>query len=172
VRTTQNDDCAVDGLFFLIQVRAWQAMTIHNENEAKNETAERLTPSLSVSDQGFSVVEEKQSSDDKKTKGAAPTKADPKDFDFVVTWVQDNKEAQKRSLSAPVEISGKEIFKVEKVSDPTLSRSWSFAYALNGGSKSEDYPKTSVEQTRTIIIPARGPVLNEIRAFMKASQSK
>jgi hypothetical protein len=189
VRTSESTKCAADGYLWLAEAWFWQAKTIAAANKAAADKAAskpvdqadaesvNLAPSLSLADSSLTVVEESlgdtaQGKSKQAKAEATPPKADPKDFDFLVTWNQEYKEQTKYSFNAPLQINGKETLKVEKVSDPSVTKTWSFDYVLNGGSKIEDYEKTAAEQNQKVIIPARAPVLKEIRAFINDNRKK
>jgi len=189
VWSSENSKCAADGYLWLAEAWFWQAKTIATANKAAADKAAsrpadkadaesvNLAPSLSLADGSLTVVEESvgdtEQAKSKKAKAeATPPKANPKDFDFLVTWIQEYKEQTKYSFNAPLQINAKETLKVEKVSDPSVTNAWSFDYVLNGGSRIEEYEKTAAEQNQKIIIPARAPVLKEIRAFINDKRKK
>ena len=188
-RSSESSKCAADGYLWLAEASFWQAKTIATANKAAADKAAskpvdkadaesvNLAPSLSLADTGLTVVEEyvgdtEQGKSKKAKAEATPPKASPKDFDFLVTWNQEYKEQTKYSFNAPLQINVKETLKVEKVSGPSVTKTWSFDYVLNGGSRIEDFEKTSAEQNQKVIVPARAPVFKEIRAFIIDNRKK
>lgn len=64
---------------------------------------------------------------------------------------------------------------MEKVSDPGVTKSWTTSYEVQGENLSasdEAKDRQAAEQTEKVIAPARGPILEEIRAFLKANQTQ
>ena len=60
---------------------------------------------------------------------------------------------------------------VSKVSDPNVTKSWTYNFTLDGGAEISAYEKTSAEQVEKVIAPLRGPVLKQITDFVRTNRS-
>ncbi len=111
---------------------------------------------------------------DKKSSSPAAWTRNPKDFDFLVNWEINWTEHQKTYVGEPLTLTVKETIQVEKVSDPKVTKTWTYTYDLHDP-QSFNYPKittpeeVALDKTKTVIAPARGPVLNEVRSFILAN---
>lgn len=94
-----------------------------------------------------------------------------KDFDFLITWEVNSKEQAKYFILDPLKIAVTETWKVSKVSDPNVTKSWTYNFTLDGGAEISAYEKTSAEQVEKVIAPLRGPVLKQITDFVRTNRS-
>lgn len=165
VRKSDKDSCAADGLFYIVILSA-----IENKAAAEHQTTIADGTMLLTGD-GLTI--ERESYDPgEKGKKKPEWKLLPQNFDFLVTWNTENKEHSKRSMNDALMISTNESITVEKVSAPSITKTWTLSYTLNAGSKMDAYEKTAEQQINGVIIPARGPVLKEIRAFILSNMSE
>ena len=103
---------------------------------------------------------------------------DPKAFEFVLNWTLDWKEHPKSYDGEELRVTVKETLKAEKVLDPKVAKTWTYTYVLSGGKEflpssfsSEGKTNSALEQTKNVIVPARGPVLKEALAFINANRT-
>lgn len=107
--------------------------------------------------------------------GPVEWKKAPAGFDLLISWTLDYHERTKSSWSDKLRLDVKETWKVEKVSDSTVTQTWTTSYVLTGvetGASDESEARAAAEQTETVIAPARSPILKEIRAFIEANRTK
>ena len=113
-------------------------------------------------------------------------------FDFVVNWEREWSRIERPSdifrindlLCKPerLRVSSSETWIVEKTSDPTVKNTWQISsYTLTGPLQYPDsiacMMKTAPpvanafveKQVRSVIVPARGPVLKKVRAFINSN---
>lgn len=165
VRHSDKDSCAADGLLYL-------AIIIALGNKAASEQKTDVTDAtLLISGNGLTVENEFFDQEGKKDKKPG-WKLDPQNFDFLVTWNNENKENSKKSMKEALTIATTESITVEKVSAPSVTKNWTFSYILNAGPKIDAYEKTAEEQINSVIVPARGAVLKEIRAFIASNMNQ
>lgn len=101
-------------------------------------------------------------------------KKDPAGYDFLIIWAIEQHERSKYSLWDKLQIDVKETWKAEKVSDPTVTQTWETTYVLTDtgmGYSNESQTRGATELIKTVISPARGPILKEIRAFIMANKT-
>lgn len=160
IRSVDTGTLAVDGLLYLVN--------LHLAAEKSDSKDSLLLTDTNKTRVDVEHVNQITGAGQKK-EDAKPVewKQDIKSYDFLVNVVRDYKEQTKTSLGAPLQIAVKETWKVEKVSDPSVTNTWNLAYMLHGGSDVSSFKKTAVEQTEQVVVPARGPVLQEIRAFIE-----
>ena len=106
---------------------------------------------------------------------AAKWEKNPAEFDFLIEWRLKHDEHSKTTFLESLTISVSESWKVEKVSDSSVTKSWTTSYDVEGENLSasdEAKERKAAEQTEKVIAPARGPILEEIRAFLKANQTQ
>lgn len=165
VRNRNTGNLAVDGLLFQVHM-----LTAASGEDLKDQLWLRSDPAIEVREE--SGMEYRSPAGEKETPTPVAWKLDPKDFDFFVTWTVDSIEQKKSSFNEDLVIDVKEDWKVEKVSDPTKSQSWSFAYRLRapGGFQKGLLEKTAIEQTNVHILPARVPILRDLKAFIAANK--
>lgn len=101
-----------------------------------------------------------------------PWSLDPKDFDFLVTWEIVWDEHTKLNIFSDLIITVKETWRVQKVSSPDLSRSWSCEYILDGGKtmSEEESLRLARNQCETVIAPNRGPILESLCSFIEGNR--
>ena len=149
-RGKQKFDLALDGITF------WQHLIETAENakaELKNDLWLRSTDQVRVDEEPNPDL----------------WKHNPKDFEFLVTCDVNWEEQTKTSASAKLSIIVKESWKIERVAEPAASQTWTKSYVLTGealGASKEMQARTAAVQSETVIAPARGPILKEIRAFI------
>jgi hypothetical protein len=101
-------------------------------------------------------------------------KKDPKNYDFLLDWNIDWMEQSKASLDQPLMLTVKETLKLEKVSDPKVTKSWTYTYNLHSPAavttSTESDEKLALEQTKSIVIPLREPTLKEIKLFIETNK--
>ncbi len=163
VRQTHVIEIAFDGARFLDAL----------DEVAKNAAPEaRQRVSLASAGGPCLFVEEKQI----LSRGEAPGKwaKDPAEHEFLVEWKQEYTEHAKYNFSAPLSVSVAETWTVGKVSDPAVVQTWKASYSLRGTNISapkEEISRKAVEQTETVVAPARGPIFQEIREFLVAHRA-
>lgn len=119
-------------------------------------------------------------------------KLNPTDYDFVVNWEREWSPSERPSelfsinnyLCKPerFRFSSSETWIVEKTSDPTVKNTWQVSsYTLSGPLQYPDSiacmmkqapPVTNAflaGQVQSVIVPARGPILKKVRAFINAN---
>jgi HEAT repeat protein len=101
-------------------------------------------------------------------------KKDPTPYDFLISWNLDWQERTKHQFSDRLTIDVKETWKVEKVSDTSVTQAWTTSYVLTGEETgaSDTSSLLAAEQTETLIAPARGRILREIRGFIAQDGNK
>ncbi len=104
--------------------------------------------------------------DEQKT---AEWKKDPKNFDYLVSWTIESNEHTKTQMGENLKITVKETWKVEKVSDPSVTKTWNCTYMLEGGAISISQ-KLAEDEVRSVVAPARAPIVKEIKAFVSSRQ--
>lgn len=167
LRRRDNSDVALMGAAFLDAI----------EKAAQKVSPDAQNPVLLSSGDELKLEEEKSlvvwnSGLEKKPKPKAEQwKWDPKDFDFLINRDVNSKEQPKFSILDPLKISVTETWQVNKVSDPTVTKRWTYSLTLDGGSEVAAYEKTAAEQVEKVVAPVRGPVLKEIREFIRANKS-
>lgn len=167
VRERHTGVVAADGLLFIMSYTL--AMT---KDEVRQGTEFRSGPGLSVEPE--SRTEFRNPVDKKPLSTPADWTKDPKNFDFLVDWNMDWTEHSKTFMGQGLEFTVKENWKLEKVSDPGTTKSWSYTYDLHGpamfvGTTEKDEEAAS-EQVKTVVRPLREPVLKEIRSFIEANK--
>lgn len=165
IRTVDTGTLAVDGLLWLVD------MHLASEKSAAKDSL-RLSQTTGMSVQEEHVNEIRGPGQEKQDKKPREWKLDPKNFDFLLNVTRDYQEHTKTSFSAPLQITVKETWNLEKVPDPSITNTWNLTYTLNGGSAIASFEKTAADQTEQIVVPARGPVLQEIRAFIEKNSNK
>lgn len=112
----------------------------------------------------------------KKTKTAG-WRQKTKDFDFVVynEIVSKERPRGRQIYEADLLIFFNETWKVEKVADQKIRKSWNCAYQIKLSpmmlyTDKELLDKNAMELTESNIAPARGPILKDIRAFLYANK--
>jgi len=167
VRERHSGVVAADGVLFIMSYTL--AMTKDQEKQATE-----LTSGAGLSVEPESHTEFRSPVDNKPFSSPANWKNDPKNFDFLLDWNMDWTEHSKTSMGQRLEVTVKENWKLEKVSDPAKNKSWSYTYDLKGPAQSisttEEDEKAASEQIKTVIRPLREPVLKEIRSFMDANK--
>ena len=165
VRNRNTGMLAVDGFLFQVHL-----LTTSQSDGLKDQLLLGTGPTVSIQDE--SGMEYRSPAGDKETPTPVTWKFDPKDFDFFVTWTVDSVEQRKANFNADLVIAVKEEWKVEKVSDPAISKTWNCNYTIRAPSRFEKglLEKTSVEQTNSQILPARGPIINDVRSFIEANK--
>ena len=166
IHRRDNSDVALMGAAFL------DAM----ENAARKVSPDAQDPVLLSSRDDLKLEEEKSlvvwnSRLEKKPRQPEQWKWDPKDFDFLINWDVNSKEEPKYLMFDPLKITVSEIWKVNKVSDPAVTKSWTYSVTLNGGAEIPAYEKTAAEQVEKVVAPVRGPVLRQITEFNRANRS-
>lgn len=168
IQNSDKSDCAADGYLFLANMQ----FTIVKWATEQPDLAKGLSLE---STNGLTVVEEfiDNEGDSKKEKGKEKSedpKSNPKDFDFLIKHTIEYKEHTKKSLNDPLRITAKEIWTVEKVSDPSIKTTQTVTYILDAGSKLDAMEKIAEEQITKVIIPALAPLLKEIRTFIESNK--
>ena len=84
----------------------------------------------------------------------------------------DQQERRKNYYLDPLKIDVEETWTAEKTVDANVKKTWKCSYSVNAESildvnKPE---KAAVGQTRSVIAPARGPILKEVREFIAANR--
>jgi len=100
---------------------------------------------------------------------AAEWKKDPKNFDYLVSWTIESDEHTKTQMAENLKITVRETWKVDKVSDPSVTKTWNCTYVLEGGAISIS-EKLAENETRKVVAPARAPIVKEIKAFVSSRQ--
>ena len=160
IRSVDTGTLAVDGLLYLVNLHL-----AAEKSDSKDSLLLFDTTQMRVDIEGVNQLT--GAGKEKRDAGPVEWKRDLKNYDFLVNVVRDYKEQTKTSFVAPLQIAVKETWKIEKVSDPSVTNTWNFEYMLNGGSDVTSFKKTAAEQTERVLVPARGPVLKEIRAFVE-----
>lgn len=160
IRSVDTGTLAVDGLLWLVDLHL-----VAEKSAAKDSLLLSDTTGMNVEVEHMNQIT--GAGQEKQETKPPEWKRDPKNFDFLVNVIRDYKEQTKTSFGAPLQIAVKEIWKIEKVSDPSVTDTWDLAYTLNGGNEISGLEKTAAEQTERVVVPARGPVLKEIRAFIE-----
>ena len=124
-----------------------------------------------VSDRRIRVEEEYSITLRNPVKGteqkAAEWKKDPKNFDYLVSWTINSDEHTKTQMAEKLKITVNETWKVEKVSDPSVAKTWNCTYLLEGGAVSISQ-KLAEDEVRKVVAPAREPIVKEIKAFVSS----
>jgi hypothetical protein len=160
VRRTSVSDIALDGAQFL------DALT----EVAKNSTPPLRERVLLDSTGALVVVQESQL----LSPGEAAGKWEKADsgFDVLIEWSLENREHTKFSFGSSLEISVSEAWTARAVADPRVTKSWKTSYTLTGPGmipSDDERRRAAIAQTEQVIAPARGPILAEIQAFIKAN---
>jgi hypothetical protein len=165
VRNRNTGMLAVDGFLFQVHM-----LTTANSEGLKDQLWLKSDPTMNVQDENG--LEYRSPAGDKQTPTPIVWRLDPKDFDFFVTWTVDSVEQKKANFNADLVIAVKEDWKVEKVSDPAITKTWTCSYTLRAPSRFEKglLEKTSFEETNSHILPARSPIIRELRAFIEANK--
>lgn len=165
VRQKNTGMLAVDGILFQVHL-----MTTEKATELKERL--RLQPSDTLNIQEESGIEYRSPAGDKETPTPVTWKADPKDFDFLVTWTVDSVEQRKSSFNADLVIDVKEEWKAEKVGSDAVAKTWTCNYTLRAPSRFEKglLEKTAYEQAEKHIIPARGPIVASLKSFVEENR--
>lgn len=156
LRSMDAGTLAVDGLLWLVDLHL-----VAEKSAAKDSLLLSDTSGMNVEVEHMNQIT--GAGQEKQETKPPEWKRDPKNFDFLVNVIRDYKEQTKTSFGAPLQITVKETWKIEKVSDSSVNKTWDLAYTLNGGSEIASFEKTAAEQTERVVVPARGPVLQEIR---------
>ncbi|GEM_PF-3117686 len=170
IQTSDTSNCAADGYLFLANLQLTEVKWRAEQPD--------LAKGLSLeSTNGITVVEEyiENKGDQKKEKGKETSetpKSNPKDFDFLIKREVDYKEHTKKSMNAPLKITVKEVWTVEKVSDPSIKTIQTVTYILDGGSNMNEMEKIAEEQLKTVTNPSLAPLLKEVRAFIESNNRK
>jgi hypothetical protein len=182
IRERDTGVLAIDGMLYRLVMKT---------SEEKNP---ELKESVNINSGAHIKVEQEYSSeildpyeDAKKSKVGLHSQAkpkppawskDPKAFEFVLNWTQDWMEHSKLSSLDDLSITVAETLTVEKVSDPKVTKIWSFRYDLRevnsylpSASSPEGKERSALEQIKNVIVPARGPVLKEVLAFINANRT-
>ena len=165
MRRTDLSNIAFDGAAFLDE--------LYKAPSKVSPQAQEMV-SLSTAD-GLKVEEERSvevwnSRLDKKPKPkTSEWKLDPGRFDYLVELEVNSREETKYFALDPVKLAVTEAWKVSKVSDPTVTKTWKCNFTVDGGNDISSYEKAAVEQTERVVAPARGPILKELRDFIRAS---
>jgi hypothetical protein len=166
VRERLTGVLAVDGLTFYIRCR-------------DAETNDKGESTVLSSGDGLNVQSESHSEfKDPVTKKAASTPQawakDPKDFDFQLDWDKDLNEHAKTSTGEPLKIAVSESLKLTKVSDPKVTKTWTYTYDLQGPASlyepNEGADQLALDQIKSRIRPVRDPLLKEIRSFIQSNK--
>jgi hypothetical protein len=56
---------------------------------------------------------------------------------------------------------------VEKVSDPSVTKTWNCTYVLEGGAISVS-ERFAADEAKNVVAPARAPIVKEIKAFVSS----
>lgn len=96
---------------------------------------------------------------------AAEWKKDPKNFDYLVSWTIESDEHTKTQMGENLRITVKETWKVEKVADPSVTKTWNCTYVLEGGAISIS-ERLAADAAKKVVAPARAPIVKEIKAFV------
>ena len=159
VRKHDTGVLALDGGTFHLQV-----MLAAGKDDIKQST-------MLVSDQRIVVEEEYSITLRSPVKGqeqkAAEWKRDPKNFDYLVSWTIESDEHTKTQVAENLKITVKETWKVEKVSDPSVTKTWTCTYVLEGGAISVSQERAE-DEARKVVAPARAPIVKEIKAFVSS----
>lgn len=101
-------------------------------------------------------------------------KLNPSDFDFVVTWTRHWSAHERSSNYDPLRVSSSETWTVQKTTDPSVTKKWEVsAYTLKGGAYMTAISTAVLaRQVESVIVPARAPVLRDLRAFINANTTK
>jgi hypothetical protein len=161
VRKHDTGVLALDGGVFHMHV-----MLAAGKDDIKQST-------MLVSDRRIKVEEEYSITLRSPVKGAeqkaAEWKKDPKTFDYLVSWTINSDEHTKTQMAEKLKITVKETWKVEKVSDPLVTKTWTCTYLLEGGAVSISQ-KLAEDEVRNVVAPAREPIVKEIKAFVSSRQ--
>lgn len=158
---------AADGLLFFIECTAAEV-----KDEVRQTTGLNSGGGLNL--QAETRSEFKNPVNKKPLSTPHPWEKDPKDFDFLLDWNIDLNEHTKLSMGEPLIITVNESLKLTKVSDPKITKTWSYTYDLeeaqNLGEPNKDPNEVALDQLKTRVSPARGPVLKEIRSFIQSNK--
>lgn len=176
LRRAEISEIALDGALFMDGI---YRATRTGISPLKDATILSSTDSLDITEErSTQVLSPKEK--------AAPTsdtwKEDPKAFDFVVYCEMNSKEQTKHSLNEKLTITVKETWRVELVTDPKVVKTWDCNYILTAGGSftttsiavpinDKEIDQIAEQQTEKMIAPVRGPILKEIREFIKANSA-
>ena len=167
VRETHTGVMAADGLLFFIECTATQ-----DNEQVKHTTTLESGDGINVQTETHS--EFKDPVNKRPLATPKPWTKDPKDFDFLLDWIIDLNEHTKFSMGEQLQITVNESLKLMKVSDPKITKTWSYTYDLeeaqNLGEPNKDPKEVALDQLKTRVSPARGPVLKEIRSFIQSNK--
>ena len=161
LRRINKGSMAMDGALFSIDV----------DKAAANPGTQRVQLRLAATEEEFCGQVQILTLERQQTPCEENWKKDPAAFEFLVTLTVDSEERSKSSMSDPVVVAVKEEWKVEKPSDPSVTKTWTLANQLTK-QWSEDYKPAAEKSVKDAVAPARGPVLDEIRVFLLANRSK
>ncbi len=135
LRNRNTGMLAVDGFLFQVHL-----LTTADNEDLKDQLMLRSGPTMSVQEEGG--MEYRSPAGDKQTPTPVTWTFDPKDFDFFITWTVDSVEQKKVRFGADLVIAVKEEWKVDKVSDPSITKTWNCSYTIRAraGSK-QDFSK-------------------------------
>ena len=167
VRRRDNGILAVDGV--ILQIKLLSAAL---EYQPLSDIELASDDMMAVEQE---TTSEMRSPADEKVVLAAPSPwtRDPSTFDFVVSWTVNSVERRKSSLGGDLEIVVTEQWALEAPSNPSLKKNWKCEYMLhvsNTSSSNERAQQAAVNLTRSVIAPARAPIIREIRSMVIASQ--
>lgn len=156
VRKLDTGKLALDGRGFHLHV-TWEA----GKDEFKDSTMLVTNRRLKVEDEYALTVR----SPTETAQPQAEWKKDPRNFDYLINWTIESDEQTKFSFADPLKIAVKETWKIEKVSQPSVTRTWNCSYLLHGGASSANR-ELAQKAVKTVVAPARMPIINEIKAFV------
>lgn len=171
LRRAEISEIAIDGALFMDGVYRVTTVVMSPLKEA---TILSSTDSLEITeDERYVQV---LSPKEKAAPMSDTWKKEPKEFDFTVYWEMNSKEQSKFSFDEKLKINVRETWRIELVTDPKVMRTWSCKYVLTGGSSlstdEEEIDHIAAEQTEKMIAPVRGPILKEIREFIKVNSAE
>jgi len=155
-RTIQTDQ-TVEG--FLLEAEVYM-----NLAESPSDVVEQI---LLASKDIQVVAEERKIQKTQKATTDTPTpwQHGPAGFDFVVRMEAEAHQPVVK-IGEPIKVQIKEAWSAEKVSAPQLKRSWVVSYELSGA----EFFSPRKDEGERKIVPARGPVLKELREFIRANR--
>jgi len=157
-RVNATIDIAGDGAMFYVGI-----------NEAGLKARPDWKHNINLQSTERITVEEDEFVDESKTQW----KRNPTDFDFIVSLHEVMRERPKFSFSEQLVINVSESYIAEKVSDPTVKKTWETSYSLVGTPigqiMTESAKKKEQLSQAETIVAKRGTILKEIRAFIESA---
>jgi len=162
VRTAETARVAMDGASLL---DALETLTQQATPEVK-----KLILLVSTSD--LSVEEERSYLRKEKEAQGHTWKSNPKNFEYLVSFERDLVEATKSFIAEPLRITVKETWTIEKISDPTVRKSWTASYFLTAeGPFGPQQAERSATREILVVIAKRATILDETRSFINSPTS-